>query len=94
MKRGGRFASIAGSPGDDRCAAAGVGCVVIAPGYRGITDGEALAALVALADGGKYTVTVSRTFPLAEAAAAQQLNRTSDTTGKIILVVDPKAKER
>jgi NADPH:quinone reductase-like Zn-dependent oxidoreductase len=94
VKPGGHFASIAGNPGEDQCKAARATCVVIAPGYQGISDGEALRALAALADKGQYTVTVAKTFPLAEAAAAQQLNRTSDTTGKIILVVDPAASGR
>jgi NADPH:quinone reductase-like Zn-dependent oxidoreductase len=47
-----------------------------------------------MADMGQYHVTVSRSFPLAQAAAAQELGRTGDTTGKIVLVVDPKAKQR
>ena len=89
VKRGGHFASISGAPAEGRCEAAGVGCVVIAPGYVGISDGDALRALAALAEEGRYKVTISRRFPLAEAAAAQQLNRTSDTTGKIVLIVDP-----
>jgi len=94
VKRGGYVASIAGGPGDDRCRAAGVTCVVIGPGYDGPPMRETLAALAALAEAGKYDVTVSRTFPLAQAAAAQELNRTSDTTGKIVLVVDAKAGTR
>ena len=93
VKRGGHFASIAGSPGEGKCEAAGVACVVIAPGYVGITDGEALAALAALADKGQFTVNVTRIFPLAEAEAAQTLNRSSDTTGKFVLIVDPAASK-
>jgi len=89
VKRGGRFTSIAGSPGDDKLAAAGVTGVVIAGGtYRGISDGDALRGLAQLADKGQYKVTVTKTFPLAEAAQAQQLGRTGQTIGKIILVVD------
>lgn len=90
VKRGGRFTSIAGSPGDEQCAAAGVTCVVIAGGgYRGISNGEGLRALAALAEKGQYKVTVSQRFPLAEAAQAQQAGRTGQNVGKIILVVDP-----
>lgn len=90
VKRGGRFTSIAGSPGDERIAAAGVSSVVIAGGsYQGISDGDALRALAALADQGKYTVSVTRTMPLADAARAQELGRGGQTIGKTILVVDP-----
>lgn len=89
VKRGGRLASIAGSPGDERAAAAGVTTVVIAGGtYNGISSGDALRALAQLADKGQYTVTVSKTLPLAEAASAQELGRTGQTIGKIVLVVD------
>ena len=94
VKRGGRFTSIAGGPREDHCRAAGVTCVVIGPGYAGPPMIDTLRALAMLADAGKYDVTVSRTFPLAQAAAAQELNRTSDTTGKIVLIVDPKSSER
>lgn len=94
VKRGGHLASIAGPPGEGQCDAAGVHCVVIAPGYQGISDGEALRALAAMADKGQFTVTVTRTFPLAEAQAAQELGRHGNTVGKIILVVDPRAAQR
>ncbi|MEO8307590.1 MAG: NADP-dependent oxidoreductase [Pseudomonadota bacterium] len=94
VRRGGHFTSIAGGPGDDKCAAAGVTCVIITGAYQVITQGDALRALGAMAGKGQYHVTVSRSFPLAEAAAAQELGRTGDTTGKIVLVVDPRAKQR
>ena len=94
VRKGGYFTSIAGGPGDDKCAAAGVTCVIITGAYTILSQGDALRALAAMADKGQYHVTVSRTFPLAEAAAAQELGRTSDTTGKIVLVVDPRAKQR
>lgn len=89
VKRGGHFTSIAGSPGDERAAAAGVTTVVIAGGtYNGISSGDALRALAQLADKGQYNVTVSKALPLAEAASAQELGRTGQTIGKIVLVVD------
>jgi NADPH:quinone reductase-like Zn-dependent oxidoreductase len=88
VKRGGRFTSIAGSPGDGKCAAAGVTCIVIGPGYNGIGNGEALRALAVLAEQGRYSVTVTRSFPLAQAAQAQEFARSGQTIGKIILAVD------
>jgi NADPH:quinone reductase-like Zn-dependent oxidoreductase len=94
-RRGGHFTSIAGGPGADKCAAAGVTCVIIGGGNPAlVSTGDALRALAAMADKGQYHVTVSRTFPLAEAAAAQALSRSGDTIGKIVLIVDKKAKQR
>jgi NADPH:quinone reductase-like Zn-dependent oxidoreductase len=94
VRKGGYYTSIAGNPGEDKCAAAGVTCVIITGAYTTLSQGDALRALAAMAEKGQYHVAVSRTFPLAEAAAAQELGRTSDTTGKIILLVDPRAKQR
>ncbi len=67
--------------------------MIITGAYQALSQGDALRALGAMADKGQYHVTVSRSFPLAEAAAAQELNRTGDTTGKIVLVFDPRAKQ-
>ena len=94
VRKGGYFTSIAGGPGDDKCAAAGVTCIIITGSYQALSQGDALRALAAMADKGQYHVTVSRSFPLAQAAAAQELGRTGDTAGKIVLVVDPKAQQR
>jgi NADPH:quinone reductase-like Zn-dependent oxidoreductase len=94
VRKGGYFTSIAGGPGDDKCAAAAVTCVIITAAYQALSQGDALRALAVMADKGQYHVTVSRSFPLAQAAAAQELGRTGDTTGKIVLVVDAKAKQR
>lgn len=89
VKKGGHFTSIAGAPSAASAAAAGVSIVVIAGGtYNGISTGDALRGLVALADKGQYKVTVSTTLPLAEAAKAQELGRTGQTIGKTVLVVD------
>jgi NADPH:quinone reductase-like Zn-dependent oxidoreductase len=99
VRRGGFLTSIAGGvPPKAQCDAAGVTCVPIGggsgAGYGSITNGEALAGLAALADKGQYDILVSKTFPLAQAAAAQQLNQAGETIGKIILIVDPKAGQR
>jgi NADPH:quinone reductase-like Zn-dependent oxidoreductase len=94
VRKGGDFISVAGGPGDDKCAAAGVTCVGISGFKPAVSTGDALRALAALADKGQYHVTVSRSFPLAQAAAAQELRRTGDTIGKIVLVVDPRASQR
>lgn len=94
VRKGGYFTSIAGGPGDEKCAAAGVTCTIITGSYQALSQGDALRALAAMADKGQYHVTVSRSFPLAQAAAAQELGRTGDTTGKIVLVVDARARQQ
>lgn len=89
VKRGGRFASIMGSPGDDRIAAAGVTSVVVAAAtYQGIGEGDALRALMRLADKSQYKVTVTKTFALAEAQQAQDFLHNGQAIGKTILIVD------
>ncbi|MGW4891094.1 NADP-dependent oxidoreductase [Kitasatospora sp. NPDC004240] len=51
-------------------------------------DAAGLAELAELADAGRLTVTVASTFPLAQAASAQELGAEGRTRGKIVLVVD------
>ena len=94
VRKGGDFISIAVPPGGDKCAAAGVTCVAISGFNPAVSTGDALRALAAMADKGQYQVTVSRSFPLAQAAAARKLALTGDTIGKIVLVVDPRASQR
>jgi NADPH:quinone reductase-like Zn-dependent oxidoreductase len=96
VRRGGRFTSIAGSPSEERAVEAGVGIVVIAGAtYKGISTGDALRALVKLAEKGEYTVTVSTALPLADAGNAQEIGRAGQSIGKIVLVVEPaKSKSR
>jgi NADPH:quinone reductase-like Zn-dependent oxidoreductase len=94
VKRGGMLTSIAGPPPAEQCAAAGVTCVQIRATAPGMTNGETLRALVALADAGKYTVRVTKVFPLAQAAEAQQFAHAGDSVGKVILSVDPRSKDR
>ena len=50
-------------------------------------DPHDLAALASLADDGRLTVPVARTFPLAEAAEAHRLIEQGHTRGKIVLEV-------
>ncbi|MFB9835171.1 NADP-dependent oxidoreductase [Actinoallomurus acaciae] len=51
-------------------------------------DPTDLAALARLADDGRLTVPVAKTFPLPEAAEAQRLSAEGHTRGKIVLTVD------
>lgn len=89
VKRGGYLVSISGLPTADKCTAAGVTCVQIRGTVPGKTQGESLRMLSRLAEDGKYTPRITKTYPLAEAAAAQQFARTGDSMGKIVLIVDP-----
>ncbi|MEV6551171.1 NADP-dependent oxidoreductase [Streptomyces sp. NPDC051597] len=50
-------------------------------------DSEDLAELARLADAGKLSVHVEKTFPLADAADAWRLNQEGRTRGKIVLTV-------
>jgi NADPH:quinone reductase-like Zn-dependent oxidoreductase len=52
---------------------------------QGRPDGAQLAQIASLIDAGKVTTTVAAVFPLAEAAAAQELSKLGHTRGKIIL---------
>ncbi|HMA11409.1 MAG TPA: NADP-dependent oxidoreductase [Steroidobacteraceae bacterium] len=94
VKRGGMFTSISGMPSAEQCAAAGVTCVQIRATAPGMSIGDTLRALVALADAGRYRVRVTKVFPLARAAEAQQFAHTGDSVGKVILSVDPRSGER
>jgi len=89
LKKGGTFASVAGSVAADKCAAAGVTCVGGGPpGPGGPSEGDLLAQVAKLASEGKYKVHVDKTFPLDKAADAQEYNRDGHSEGKVILVVD------
>ncbi|MGC3980346.1 MAG: NADP-dependent oxidoreductase [Steroidobacteraceae bacterium] len=89
IKKGGKLISVAGSPGADACAAAGVVCPAGGPpGANGPTEGQLLAEVGKLASEGKYKVNVDASFPLDKAADAQEENRNGGTSGKIIINVD------
>ena len=60
----------------------------------GRSIGDTLRALVKLADAGKYTVRVTKVFPLAQAAEAQQFAHAGDSVGKVILSLDTRSKDR
>lgn len=78
VKQQGRIASIA----DGSVLGFGGHYVFVRP------DAADLAALADLVDAGRLAVTVACTFPLAQAASAQQLSAEGRTRGKIVLLVD------
>lgn len=94
VKRGGRLVSISGVPAPEKCSAAAVTCIQIRGNAAGLTYPDSLRALAVLADQGKYSPRVTKTFPLAEAGAAQQFLRSGDTMGKVVLSVDPQSATR
>lgn len=84
-RRGGMLISIAGRASAQQCTERGIQCPDEAPN-EGAT--AALDAIRQLAEAGKFSLNVDRTFPLDQAAQAQELNRQGRTRGKIVLVVD------
>lgn len=96
VARGGTFVSVgthAYTP--ERCAASGVTC----PPGGSVVGGPVPTAVLLretaeLARAGKLTVHVDRTYPLAQAAAAQAFNREGHTEGKVVLAISIKAGSR
>ena len=87
LRPGGRLVSIAGAADSARCEAEGFECSRIG-GEFGWSNEVMMAAIAQLAGDGHYRLNVDATFPLEEAAAAQDLNFNVGTTGKIVLLVD------
>ena len=86
VRPGGLYVGVPSGIGDE------VGAAAAARGVRatGILvepDGAALAQIAELVDAGRLRVEVERTFPLAQAAAAQNAVATGRTQGKIVLEV-------
>jgi NADPH:quinone reductase-like Zn-dependent oxidoreductase len=75
LRNGGRHASIA----DPAAAQHGGRYIWVRP------DGHELARLSELADAGKLTVDVDRTFPMGQAADAMRYNQEGHASGKIVL---------
>jgi NADPH:quinone reductase-like Zn-dependent oxidoreductase len=88
LKQGGTFAGVAGPASPDKCAALGVTCLGGGPpGPGGPSEGDLLTAVAKLAAEGKFKVHVDLTYPLEQAAEAQEYNRAGHTEGKDILIV-------
>jgi NADPH:quinone reductase-like Zn-dependent oxidoreductase len=93
IKKGGYFVSVASRNLEAKCAAAGVQCP---PRFNAFEVGRPIFEEVSkLADAGKLSVYVDKSFPLARAADAQIYSEQGRTQGKISLVVDAaRANER
>ncbi len=88
LKPGGRLVSIAGAASAELCSAKGVQCARIG-GAVGRSNNELMSEISRLAEAGLYKLHVDATFPLEQAGAAQDLNHSVGTTGKVVLIVDP-----
>lgn len=84
IKKGGRLVSILQPPDQAKATAAGAtGMVMLVR-----PNADQLAEIGKLIDDGQIKVTVSRTFPLAEAEKAYEQIATGHTKGKIVLEID------
>ncbi|HVF15487.1 MAG TPA: NADP-dependent oxidoreductase [Steroidobacteraceae bacterium] len=87
VRRGGHFVSVATRNYEAKCAAANVTCPAR---FNAFEVGRPIFEEVAkLAAAGKLNVYIDKTFPLAQAAAAQMYSEQGRTQGKINLIVDP-----
>jgi NADPH:quinone reductase-like Zn-dependent oxidoreductase len=83
LKRGGRLVSTLGKPPEQEATKHGVQGI----GYMAETKPAELREITALIEAGKVRVIVQATYPLAEAAAAQQRVEKEHTRGKVVLTV-------
>jgi NADPH:quinone reductase-like Zn-dependent oxidoreductase len=86
IRKDGLYVSVAARDLEAKCAAAGVHC--LGRGTAFDTPRAVFEEVGLLATTGKLRVKVERTFPLAQAAEAQQLGEQGHTEGKIVLIVN------
>jgi len=86
VRVGGVLISIVAPPRRIACAVAKIRCARL-DRDTGASNAELLARLGELADAGKFTVSVERTFSMAEAAQAWEMSRAGHTRGKLIIKV-------
>jgi NADPH:quinone reductase-like Zn-dependent oxidoreductase len=84
LRRGGTLISIVDPTSPGECTNRGLSCPDEAPRDG---SGVPLDEIRKLAEAGKFRLNVDRTYPLAQAAQAQELNRKGRTRGKIVLNV-------
>jgi NADPH:quinone reductase-like Zn-dependent oxidoreductase len=96
VPKGGSFVSVGSHDyTPERCAASGITCppggsVVGGP----VSTASLLQQTALLVHAGKLKVHVDKTYPLADAGAAQEFNREGHTEGKIIIAVSDQANSR
>jgi NADPH:quinone reductase-like Zn-dependent oxidoreductase len=88
---GGLVLDASGQVDEKACAAARVSCIHVA--RQGLPNAELLKRLTQMADQGKYSVKVEKSFPLAKTGEALSYGRTGDREGKVIIDVYKDAKK-
>jgi NADPH:quinone reductase-like Zn-dependent oxidoreductase len=88
---GGLVLDAAGQVDEKACAAARVTCIHVV--RQGLSNAELLKRLTQMADEGKYSVKVEKSFPLAKTEDALSYGRTGDREGKVIIDVQKDAKK-
>jgi NADPH:quinone reductase-like Zn-dependent oxidoreductase len=81
-----------GQVDEKACAAARVTCTHVS--RQGPSNAELLKQLTEMADAGKYSVKVEKSFPLAKTDAALSYGRAGDREGKVIIAVRKDANTR
>jgi len=90
VQAGGLVLDASGQVDDKACAAARVTCIHVV--RQGPSNAELLKRLTQMADDGKYSVKVEKSFPLAKTGEALSYGRAGDREGKVIIDVHKDAK--
>jgi NADPH:quinone reductase-like Zn-dependent oxidoreductase len=85
VKPGGLVLDASGQVDEKACAAARVTCIHVQ--RQGLSNAELLKRLTQMADEGKYSVKVEKSFPLAKTGDALSYGRAGDREGKVIIDV-------
>ncbi|HTV80671.1 MAG TPA: NADP-dependent oxidoreductase [Steroidobacteraceae bacterium] len=91
VQPGGLVLDASGQVDEKACAAAKVTCIHVA--RQALSNAELLKKLTQMADDGKYSVKVEKSFPLARTGQALSFGRTGDREGKVIIDVNKDAKK-
>jgi NADPH:quinone reductase-like Zn-dependent oxidoreductase len=91
VQPGGLVLDASGQVDEKACAAVHVTCIHVT--RQGLTNAELLKRLTQMADEGKYSVKVEKSFPLAKTGEALSYGRAGDREGKVIIDVHKNAKK-
>jgi NADPH:quinone reductase-like Zn-dependent oxidoreductase len=91
VQPGGLVLNASGQVDEKACAAVRVTCIHVL--RQGLSNAELLKRLTQMADEGKYSVKVEKSFPLAKTGDALSYGRTGDREGKVIIDVHKDAKK-
>jgi NADPH:quinone reductase-like Zn-dependent oxidoreductase len=91
VQPGGLVLDASGQVDEKACAAARVTCIHVV--RQGLSNAELLKRLTQMADEGKYSIKVEKSFPLAKTGEALSYGRNGDREGKVIIDVHKDAKK-